>query len=446
MTAELNGGVDSASESEMDVRPTTLGGRRVVEKEGKARTRGRLRREAAALEQLRSRGVVELIEIRESESSTTLVTTYVGARTLADATRLQPGEILRALRETCLIVMGIHERGWAHGSITAEHVILGPRARVRLCSLGKAVPLESDLVRFAKRSRSADEPDLSGTSDGEVDLLGLLAIARGIGELPTSGDSFRERREWRRMRSQLSQAVDPESHSADDGGAGDRCISTTEKIKRLTQCLEVDARTPRSTSWLWGHRTRSDRKKADRRTRSGPMVLNRRSSSLHPRHMRGLVFAAGVVAAGVLLLTGLAPRESGSDAAAQASDMQGPREGKQAAVKPGQAVEDGVSVPDGSPGNLIVADGRIYRVGLEGDRVVVGDWNCDGHESALLLRPSSGKIYLFREWASEGRPSAAELVSVIEGATELYGHSGACGAATVRTESGSDLPLIPPEA
>ncbi|MGB6056926.1 MAG: hypothetical protein WBF71_01580 [Microthrixaceae bacterium] len=451
MTPELDAGVDPAAECEMDVRPTTLGGRRVIEKEGTARARGRLRREAAALEQLSSRGIIELIEIRESESSTTLVTAYVGARTLADAARLQPGEILRALRETCVIVMGIHERGWAHGNITAEHVILGPRARVRLCSLGDAVPLESDPIRFAIRPPSTDESGPSGTSDGEVDLLGLIALITGISELPISGDSLRERREWRRMRSHLAQAADPRPRPAGDSGADDPGISTVEKIKRLAQCLEFDAKTPRGISWLWGIRTRSARKKTDRRMRPTPKVLNRRSSSLQPLRVRGLVFAAGVVAAGVVLLTGLVPKESGSDAAAQASNSHRPSErkptaGKTTAGRPGRAAEDGAPLPHGSPGNLVVSDGRIYRVGVEGDRVVVGDWNCDGDESALLLRPSSGEVYVFREWASEGQPSAAELISVIEGATELFGHSGDCGAATVRTGSGSDLPLIPPEA
>jgi hypothetical protein len=50
-------------------------------------------------------------------------------------------------------------------------------------------------------------------------------------------------------------------------------------------------------------------------------------------------------------------------------------------------------------------DGTPVRYELdaeEGDRMVFGDWNCDGRETPALYRPSSGEVFLFEGFADDG--------------------------------------------
>ncbi len=378
-------------DGQFDVRQTTMEGRRVIEKTGSGRSRGRVRREAAALEQLRSNAVVELVELRETESSTTLVTTYVGARTLADASRLHPAEILRALRETCRVLTDLHRRGWAHGNLTAEHVILGPRSRVRLCSLGDATPLTAEPSNLPGPSAGVGADGGSGNERGD-DLGQLVAVLNWLVELPVSGGTFRERREWRRMRSRLLLAVGPARAGTDAHGR-----ATADRIEALADRLAMEK----------------------------------------PSRIRGLVFAGGVVAIAVLLLAGFMPGDAGGD--------QGPPEfppERTAALREAPADDTAsagkrVAVPRGAPGNFVASDGKIYRIGSEGDQVVIGDWNCDGNRSALVLRPSSGEVFHFRTWAGADRPVESQLIKVIEDATLLRAHGDGCGPAVIEARDGS---------
>ena len=44
---------------------------------------------------------------------------------------------------------------------------------------------------------------------------------------------------------------------------------------------------------------------------------------------------------------------------------------------------------------VVDAGGVRYAAGTAGDRVAIGDWACTGAPSALLLRPSTGEVWLF---------------------------------------------------
>lgn len=398
----------SLADEGFDVRQRTIGGRRVVEKAGTGRSRSRLRREGAALELLKSNGVVEVIELREAELSTTLVTSYVGARTLADVSMLTPGEILRAVQETCRVIMDLHNRGWSHGNLTAQHVILGPRARVRLCSLGDATPL----------------PD-SGVSQ---DVEDLTAAIRQIIDAPTGGRTFQERWEWRRMRVRLSRAVEEVAAASTTAGEVTAAESPIDQIGKLLEQLSPDP----------GHRHARGKRARRKRARrpSGERPLSRPLPRFSAR-TRGLVVAAAVLASGTVLLTGVLQR--GPDGELGASRSR-PAPAVSAATITGPATDRAPRPPD-DPGNLVVSNGKIYRIGSVGDRVATGDWDCDGTVSALVLRPSTGEVFMFENWASDSTPAAAHLVDVVDGATEFLDTGDDCGPAVVRTRSGSNHQL-----
>jgi eukaryotic-like serine/threonine-protein kinase len=50
-----------------------------------------------------------------------------------------------------------------------------------------------------------------------------------------------------------------------------------------------------------------------------------------------------------------------------------------------------------------VADDPLrFELGEPGDRLLVGDWNCDGRQSPGLYRPSTGEVFTFDGFAGEG--------------------------------------------
>jgi hypothetical protein len=94
-------------------------------------------------------------------------------------------------------------------------------------------------------------------------------------------------------------------------------------------------------------------------------------------------------------------------------------------------------------GNEVRVGERRWRVGNEGDVVVVGDWDCDGRATPAVLRPASGRLSVFDEWADVGGELTARDVGVTEGATHLAPRG--CGRAVLRTSTGDVVVDTGPE-
>lgn len=84
-------------------------------------------------------------------------------------------------------------------------------------------------------------------------------------------------------------------------------------------------------------------------------------------------------------------------------------------------------------GNVVTADGHPYVVGVPGDKLVVGDWDCDGDMAAALLRPSSGEVLVFADFA-DGATLAATTARSVDGAVDFAfsGVSDGCPSLGVR--------------
>jgi len=93
------------------------------------------------------------------------------------------------------------------------------------------------------------------------------------------------------------------------------------------------------------------------------------------------------------------------------------------------------------PAEPIAVDGREVRtgghrweVGTEGDSVTIGDWDCDRQPTPAVLRPATGQVAVFDDWAAPGEERPARTVAVVPNAISV--EPDGCGRLTVRTADG----------
>ncbi len=99
------------------------------------------------------------------------------------------------------------------------------------------------------------------------------------------------------------------------------------------------------------------------------------------------------------------------------------------------------SVPMQSSTPLILQhDGRRYGLGEEGDVVVVGDWNCDGHASPAILQNSTGIVAVFESWPESGGQLEPAFTVPATGVESLQSESsGDCDVIRARSPYGSRI-------
>jgi hypothetical protein len=93
------------------------------------------------------------------------------------------------------------------------------------------------------------------------------------------------------------------------------------------------------------------------------------------------------------------------------------------------------------PPREIEVDGRTYRLELGSDDVVVlGDWDCDGAETAAVLRLPSGVVDRFDSWPADGEPLTAARLTATEPVASIAA-GDACGPVIAMTLAGAEVTL-----
>lgn len=355
----------------------TLDGEPVVVKSATGRSRAMLRRESEALDRIEVRGLVRKVGVRDTEWATALVLRHAGHSTLAQAADLPAELVVRALLHACDVVASLHRGGWSHGAIQPDHVIVGPRGRVRLCSLGSARPI-------------SDGPGGVGR-----DLDGLLAVIRHAGsELEQrSGRHQRNDRRVGRMMGRICSG--PAPSSAVELGSALRAVHERGPAPGRRAAVAISAAAVllvgSGIALLW------------------PLWPNEPTAD-----------AAGPAAAAP---RPIAPPPSSDDPST-----------------PGAGVDGGADAPAtttvlAEPGTPVVRiDGVTYSVGSPGDIAVVGDWDCDGAREARLLRPGTGELFEFAGLPDAGDDVDGRVVAELEGAADLRVAQGSGGAAPTGCE------------
>ncbi len=415
MTSKAAGRVSSTKISHK-----LLHGQRILVKSATGRERSRLRHEAEVLGLLHLSALVDMLELKEEDNQTLLLLLDNGPRTLLWPLDMTGEELLRALQRCCTAVEQLHEAGWSHGSLRPEHVLLGARGRPKLCSLGDSQPL----LHLSNEKAAA-------AIQGDADQL--AAMFAHVANFQIASMSRSDRWRWRQQSRTLRQIAELSETST-------TALTTSELATAVGELRS------RSINPL-RHRSRA---------------TNRRATPT-PGPARGLV-TLGAAAAGIALLfsagfalTASSKTPSRTDSAQAAPRLPAtpattlpattlPATTVPATALPGATLPDasgggcglwpminngsglgvdidGDSCPDDVEiaGQFITVDDLTYQVGLPQDRLAVGDWDCDGRATALLLRPSTGELFEFSAWAKPGETAQSQLVSTIAQAADLSG-------------------------
>ena len=394
-----------------------VGDESVLRKSARGGQRAALRREAEVLRALGGHGVVRLIEIVDGADVTELVVLDTGGPSLAAALAdpaTDSRSALRLLADACDAVSRLHEQGWAHGDLRADHVLLTRRHHIRLCSLGDAVSLGT-------------EPD-----GGRADRVALLRI------------------------------VDDWTRSAGTDGSPMSSRIRSRVLARRTHRLPDDP-DPRLLGRIL------------RRTAATGLAVPSRDRIRLPLPLRSgrRVRRVAVPAVTIILVAGIAwfalpfqgpdPGLGGSDSGggtAHTTQMSttttvalgaAPPAPETAAASGCRAVErsrpdvdgDGCGDDVSIEHDVVVAGGHRYRVGRVGDLAAIGDWDCDGTSTIAVLRPEDGTVHVFDRWALDGRPAQAATWGRVDGAATIAAPADGCGAPRVTTTAGAVQTVTP---
>lgn len=462
----------------------------MVEKVARGQERAPLQREAAALTQIHSRFVPRLIQFRDGVDEASLVTVDCGNRTIDEVDGLGILEIRRALIDCVSAVLDLHGKGWAHGSICPEHVVVGPRGRARLCSLGDARRITPDKSDSRNRTDSCDGTDARGRTDAldrtdslrstdstadvaqVADVRAVIAVIARVSDSQIEATTRSKRREHRRLRRELARIASAALDALDADRAPSATLksvlSSLERISSSGSCREETAFdtvpiTSRSTSsgLLRLRPHLSDPRPSGPRSHdlhaSGPRSANSPSSRLS-RHNLGRP-APSILMLAMLTAIALTVREA-PDSQASAPKVRWTTQAFLPGISPettdalldGDHRDGGQSnggqnngyrsdSVDSSSAPIVAENAKFFTVGMPGDQVAIDDWFCLGERRLALFRPSTGAVYIFDEWAIRGAAKSGREVLRRPDIASVESSADRCGGPVLHLITGESIEI-----
>jgi hypothetical protein len=345
-----------------------------------------LRREGERLLAASHPGVVRVIRSAPVGEGWELVTGY-GGRSLATIETPPVAEAASIVAALASTMADLHEIGIAHGRIDPSHVLVGDGGRPRLCGFGDGA--------------ASPKPE-----DDVAALGALLELLLGLDAEPEPIPDRRwgARRRWRGWERRALLLL------ADQATADDPTLRPTARRLAAGIAAAVPAA---GASGAEDERDPADRHQASTEVTAGSA-----------RRLLPIVLAvSGAVLIGAAVVRLRAPEAEAS----------APGDG---------AATTAVSVAEPAPGSLVVDAGRRYRVGQDGDRVLVADWRCDGRPTPAVFRPSTQEVFVFDRWTAS-EPLSVRPTATVDGGVEMLGGQGTdgCPELSVRTADGALVPV-----
>src|SRR5436190_7702224 len=363
----------------------------------------RLRHEADVLSSARHPGIVEVVTCDPDAGGVVLRTEFVGGHSLDTVGPLALERAAGLVAALADVVADLHDLGVVHGRIEPAHILIGTSGRPILCGFGgggrvgttppPGPPATSGFVDPAASSEAALFPHL--------DVYGLGCVLRAL-----LGDS--------------SNDLEP---IPDRRFTMDRLRATWTGFHRRALLTLAD----RATDDLPSRRPparRFARELLDAVPAAslgdGATPNTRANVRLpHSRHTRLALLA--VLAVGGLLAAAIVR----SDHSSTGGTSSAPAPAMPALTDPTTSTTALRPTPSTDPihiedGRVIVLGTRRFTAGEPGDRVAVGDWDCDGTATAAVLRPSTGAVFVFDDWATANADLSASATAQVPGAVELH--------------------------
>jgi hypothetical protein len=379
--------------------------------------------EAEVLAAARHPGVVELLEVeRRDDQTPELVTTYVGTHSIATSGPLPPARAAAVLASLAATVADLHAMGITHRRIEPTHVLLGRGGRPVLCGFSGASVRNRTGPPTSPIPPEFADPALAPTPffASAADVFGLGALLafmiRGGGRCrPPTGRRRLPRalarvREANRRRALLRLA---ERAMSAEPGLRPTARTIAERLHDVAPLAPPDPL-------------------ADATPDPPPPALPPAPTGRSVPWSK-IAVGAGVVAMAVVALSVLtAPGrvEVTSPAAAPATTTTAGAAPATTAPEPVPAIVDG---------NIVGVGDDRYQVGGPGDQVLLGDWDCDGAQTAALFRPSSGDVFVFDAWATPGHALTVRSMARMAGGVRAVADDpdgDGCPVLVVQTAAG----------
>jgi eukaryotic-like serine/threonine-protein kinase len=380
----------------------------------------RLRHEATVLRRAQHPGVVELVACREVDGVTTLCTRFVGAHSLETSPPMVAEQAAATMAKLATTVADLHRLGIVHGRIDPSHVLLGPSGRPVLCGFTGAsahteVPPEGPgpIAEFRDPAAIVGAPP-SPTVDLYAlgTLLRMLLVGEGADFEPIPERRFMLKR-GRPWNGYLRRALLT---------LADQCTDE-EPLRRPAAsrlAADIEALLPRAGE-------------APLPATPEPVDVTDDDDPFASPTAKWLMLVASVVGLafifwGVMVLRGGTTNATSSLSRPTTSSSAIPSSMPSTSAPPSVArhIADVTLVGD----RVVSVDGRRFSVGDPGDRVVLGDWDCDGTPTAAIARPSTGEVFVFDRWPDADAEATVRPVGTVSGAVDL------------RTEARGDCSLL----
>lgn len=443
-----------------------FGGRLVVVKQAAPGAgSARLHHEATCLRRAAHPGVIELVDVDDSASTSVMRTAFVGGTTLAEwsTSGLGLGPTTRLAASLAATLADLHHRGITHGRISADHVLAADGGAV-VCGFAAASVVEAGgTSSTAHRAAAAADVAAVGALIQELSGDGVRPGSSALVSVATraSAPDPSARPSMRAVADALQGLIDDAP-----GVAGS---------EHLGRRLLPRATDPRSAPWLRLVPSRlaptvgvvaalmvagivgfavltpspgpGDREGLDTHqaapappspsppllptsTTPGPPSASPKPATASHRAPAAAHEVVRVWPPPACEVAPRSPPETGQPTADFEADIDG------------DGCADEVHLDDG----VLGSGGHRWEVARAGDVVVVGDWDCDEIATPMVLRPGSGEVWRYPRWAAEGEEVAAVLVTTVPGAVDATVEPArerrpGCERLTVLDTTGTSTPV-----
>jgi hypothetical protein len=348
----------------LDEGPGPMTVRKRASTEGEHR---RLQHEASMLSAAAHPGVVELLSMEGEERIESLVLRRASGGALGGLGDRRPEVVAGIGAAVATTLADLHDIGFSHGAVTAEHILFDEEGRPLLCSFGAA-------------TAGGWGPELAARQQEDVRRLATVLL-----EWATEDG----RPVPRALRAVLEGAATTRGRSR-RGGARGLARALIEGVP--------GARLPGP-----GHEGEEESEEGEEGQRRDDPVAE---PALQGGRVRSRAWLA-VVPAGALLATILA------------LTLPHGRPGRSDPVTC-PAVDDGCGPVALDHGVLATPNGRFRLTATADDTdvAVLGRWGCGPTASPAVLR-TGGQVWVFDAWPSRGTSETARLLRLVRGAVSL---------------------------